>query len=316
VQASVVAGHPVDSTRNGIDNSRTFTGVAFDLGPYIDSLEFSVYGIEQRVESLVDRRAVGGEMRYFKPKLMVLGLADYDVFYSEMNIGMLLANWTLKDETTLNASFDVRKTPIMTTRNALIGQGVDDVAQLQTMYTDDQIYQLARDRTADTTTLSLGASHPMNDRLRLAIDVTTMKTSATVASPTLGNVPATPASDNEYFINLQAIGTGIINGDDISSLGLSYSDGTSVTSTGLYASSRLQVGKRWRYYPRVRIDYRTWKTSDQSQWSLGPVVRAEYDWDKMVFEAELGGEWTNRTLPDATERTTGIYGSIGYRYDF
>jgi hypothetical protein len=313
MQASVVAGHPVDSSRDGIDDSRTFTGVALDLGPYAERWEFTLYGLEQKIETLIDRRAVGGEMRYFTPELMVLGLADYDAFYDELNIGMLLANWTLKNDLTLNANYDVRKTPILTTRNALIGQSTDDITQLRTLFTDDTIYQLARDRTAEITTMTLGASRPLSDRLRLTGDLTVMSISATEAS---GGVLAQPASEDDYFINLQAIGTGVLNGDDITTLGLLLSDTTTAQSVGVFASSRLPVGKSWRYYPRLRVDHRTWNESSQSQWSVGPAVRVEYDWKKVIFEGELGSEWVTRELPDDSERTLGIYGSIGYRYEF
>ena len=313
IEATIVAGYPVESSRDSFNDSRSFTGVALDLGPFAENWEFSLYGLEQEAGALVDRQAVGGELRYFRPDLMVLGLADYDTFYDELNIGMLLANWTLKDETTLNATFDVRKTPTLTTRNALQGQTVTDIDQLRQLYSDDTIYQLARDRTAETRTVTLGASRPINKRLRLAGDLTVMNTSATEAS---GGVEALPATDDEYFLNLQMIGTGVLNGDDISSLGLRLSDGTTAKSAGIYASSRLPVGKNWRFYPRLRVDYRSWKTTGQTQWSLGPVLRAEYSWNKISFEAELGGDWTNRELPDDTERTTGIYGSIGYRFEF
>lgn len=320
IEATLVAGYPVESSRDPFNDNRRFTGVALDLGPYAKNWEFSLYGLEQTVDTLVDRRAVGGEIRYFRPDLMVLSLADYDIFYDELNIGMLLANWTLKNEITLNASYDIRKTPTLTTRNALIGQtlgvggpAVEDIAQLRALYTDDMIYQLARDRTAESSTVTLGLSRPVTERLRLAGDLSIMQTSASVAS---GGVEATPATDDEYFISLQAIGTGVLNGDDISSLGLRYSDTTSVSSIGIYASSRLPIGRHWRYYPRLRIDQRTWKTGDQNQWLLGPMVRVEYTWDKMTFEAEIGGEWTNHEMPDVTERTTGTYGSLGYRYEF
>lgn len=326
IKASVVAGYPVDSSRDSLNKDRSFAGMALDFGPFADSWEFSLYGMEQTTESLVDRQAVGGEMRYFSPSLTLFGLADYDLFYEELNIGTLLANWTLKNELTLNATVDVRKTPTLTTRNALIGQTtgpttapvpVEDMEELRTLYSDEEIYQLARHRTAEILTLTLGASRPISKRLRLAGDLTMMNTSATEASPVeLGNVAATPATDDEYFLNLQMVGTGVLNGDDLSTLGLRLSDTTTAKSAGIFASSRLPVGQRWRLYPRLRIDHRTWKTTNDTQWNAGPALRIEYDWNKAILQGEIGGEWVNRELPDETARSLGIYGSIGYRYEF
>lgn len=314
VQASLAAGSPVNSSRDNYDDSRQLAGLSLDFGPFADSFEFSLYGIGQRTDStLVDREAAGMELRYYKQNIMLLGLLDYDTFYDELNIGMLLLNWTLKNDLTINTTIDVRKTPTLTTQNALQGQTVTSIAELRKLYTDDAIYQLARDRTAESRTFTLGVSRPVSKTVRMAGDLTVMNTTATVAS---AGVPAMPATDDEYFLNIQAIGTGVLNGDDISSLGLRMSDTTTAQSIGLYASSRLPVGDRWRFYPRLRVDYREWKTTSQTQWSIGPVLRAEYRWGKVHFEAEYGGDWTSRDLPDTTEKTTSTYGSIGYRYEF
>ena len=238
IDATLVAGYPVLSSRDPLNQDRSFTGVALDLGPFADNWELSLYGLEQTADTLVDRQAAGGELRYFSPKLMVLGLADYDTFYEELNIGMLLANWTFENELTLNATIDVRKTPTLTTQNALIGQLAPDMESLRQLYDEDTIYQLARDRTAEIRTYTIGASSPITQRLRLAGDLTMMNTSATIAS---GGVIAMPESDDEYFLNMQLIGTGILNGDDITTLGLNLSDTTATKGVGLYASSRLLV---------------------------------------------------------------------------
>mgnify|MGYP001066752200 CR=1 FL=1 len=319
IEATVVAGYPVENSRDSLDDSRTFTGVALNMGPFAENWEYTLYGIEQTVDTLVDRRAVGGEVRYFSPEMTVLSLADYDVFYEELNIGMVLANWTSKSGLTLNAGFDVRKLPILTTRNALAGQtvgtdgtAVEDIAQLRTLYSDDTIYDMAKARAGEIQTGTLGISRPVTERLRLAADLSYIHTSTVQPSYNVGGIWPT----TDYGINMQAIGTGLLNGDDISSLGLRYSDGTTVTNTGIYASSRLQVGQRWRYYPRLRIDQRNWKLDDQSQVVIGPTVRVDYSWGNMTFEAELGGEWTNHKMPDTTETTRGTFGSLGYHYDF
>ena len=54
-------------------------------------------------------------------------------------------------------SFDVgrRNSPVLTTRNALIGQSFTDLAQLEQVFTPQQIYQLALDRTAVTSNYSI-----------------------------------------------------------------------------------------------------------------------------------------------------------------
>ena len=62
-----------------------------------------------------------------------------------------------------NLSFDAehRNSPVLMTRNALIGQPFTDLKQLQQVATDDEIYQWARDRTPVTNDYTLTASRPL-----------------------------------------------------------------------------------------------------------------------------------------------------------
>lgn len=319
LELSIVTGFPVASTANSLDSSRSFTGIALDLGPYAKHWEFSLYLLEQQVDTLVDRRALGGEVRYFTQELTVLGMLDYDSFHSELNIASLLANWTLKNKTTINASADIRKLPGLTTSNALLGQltpdgqVVADIAQLRTLYSDDFIYQLARDRTAEATTMTLGISHPVSERLRLASNLSVMDISETQAS---GGVEATPAMTNEYALNLQLIGNGVLNGDDFSSLGLRYSSGSTAESKGIYASSRLPLNDQWRIYPRITIDQLQWETLDQNELRLAPSVQLDYRLKHVQFEIELGVQWIDRETIADNEKENNLYGSIGYHFEF
>ena len=44
----------------------------------------------------LDRRAVGGEARYFDPVKSLLSYVDYDISYGQLNTLLLLGNWTLR----------------------------------------------------------------------------------------------------------------------------------------------------------------------------------------------------------------------------
>lgn len=319
LELSVVAGFPVASTADSFDSERSFFGAALDFGPYADNWEFSLYLLEQQVDALVDRRALGGEVRYFTQDLTVLGMLDYDAFHSEINIARLLTNWTLKNKTAINASADIRKLPGLSTSNALqgqittSGQAVQDIAELRTLYSDDLIYQLARDRTAEATTITLGASHPVSETLRIASDLSVMNISETQTS---GGVAATPAINNEYALNLQMIGNGILNGDDFSSMGLRYSRGSTAENKGIYASSRLPLNDQWRIYPRITIDQRQWKTIDQSELRLAPSVRLDYRLKNVQFEMELGIQLIDRDVVGGSEKESNLHGSVGYHFEF
>lgn len=56
-----------------------FYGLSADIGPVLDGFDTTVYAIEQQTDGLLDRQAVGTELRYTDDTTSVFGLLDYDV---------------------------------------------------------------------------------------------------------------------------------------------------------------------------------------------------------------------------------------------
>ncbi len=322
ITATAVAGSPVTSTRDGYNNKQSFTGLAVELGPYFGNLEFTAYALNQDVGSLADRRSVGGEARYFTKDLTILGMYDYDTYFNDTNMAMLMANWTLKNELNLSANVSTRKAPFLSTSNALLGSIYTDIKDLQAVYTDAAIKDLANKRTADTQNITLGASYPLTEKMRLYGDVSIISNSGTsevLASTAFpSGVVATEASGDEYFYNLRMVGNSIFNGDDVTTLGMRMFSGKDMDSTGFYASVRLRFRKNWMLYPTIQYDTRNWSTTGTTQNVLGLRVRGEYAWrDNMAFEAEFGTTVSDQDIPDdPTETSVGNYVNIGYRYNF
>jgi hypothetical protein len=158
-----VAGYPVFSTRDSLKTGRYLYGLSTDLGTFANAWDFEAFFIEQQNDGILDRRAIGGEARYFDPVRSLLSFVDYDISYDSLNTLIFLGTWTFPDRTTINASLDYRNSPILTTTSALQSQSLPTLDDLLDTLTEDQIRQLAEDRTADVTTVTLGASHPFPD---------------------------------------------------------------------------------------------------------------------------------------------------------
>ena len=125
----------------------------------------------------MDRRAIGTEVRWFTPGRTVVGLFDYDVEYSVVNMAMLLGTFELPGRYTLTASLDHHKSPYLTTRNALSGQPVESLKELVHMLGEPAVRSLAEDRTADADTISVGVSHPLGTRFQWTADATATRIS-------------------------------------------------------------------------------------------------------------------------------------------
>lgn len=319
LQLVAVAGFPVASAYDGPAGERSFSGLSLNMGPYADHWEFSLYALEQTNQGLIDRRAVGGEVRYFRPELSLVSLLDYDIFYHELNVGSLLFNWNASENTQINATLDQRKLPMLTTENALQGQitsdfqAVRDIRALRDLYSDQDIYRLARDRTADAFTGTLGFSHALSSSVRLSSDINLFNVSATAAS---GGVAATPASGDQYAWNAQLTAAGLYSEQDVSHLGWRLSSTSTSSSWGVFGGSRFPLSERWQLFPRLSLDHVDWTQSNNQQWRLQPKIRAEYSTGPAQLEMELGAEWNNSQLQDGSEQSRSVFAVLGYRYEF
>jgi hypothetical protein len=298
----------------GVNTTRHFAGVGLDLGTFADRWDFNLFAINQIVDDLTDRRAVGGEVRYLDATRSFFSLIDYDVFYNSLNTLLFVGNWTFPDQTRVNLSLDYRNSPVLTTTNALQGQGVEEVADLTASFSDDEIFDLASDRTARSRSATIGASRPINEMLQVSADVTVSNLSGTDAS---GGVVATESTGNELFYSAQLIGNGLIKEGDIAILGLRYSDTSTSDTVSLDLNSRYPITEKWRFNPRFRVSQRWNKDDDGTQFTVRPSARLEYRRTRHLrFELEGGGEWSTDRLTDQTDERQSYFVTVGYRYDF
>ncbi|MET0014743.1 MAG: tetratricopeptide repeat protein [Sedimenticola sp.] len=311
---NLVSGAMVESTEDGLlESDRYFNGASIDLNQPWKNWDINLFFIEQRVDGEIDRRAIGSEIRYFENGDSLFALLDYDISYDTLNIAYALGNIALSDETTLNMILDYRKSPILTTSNALQGQGVTSISALKGSFTIDQIRQLAADRTATSRSATLGVSHRLASDWQISTDITVSNLSGTPAS---GGVDASPATGDEYFMNLQFIGSNLFLEGDLVIPGFRYSNTSTAETLSASLNVRYPIGNQWRVNPRLRLDYRE-RTDGTTQWILAPNIRTTYRWKKHIsFEFEGGGEWSEENLSATTQRSSLLFLYLGYRWDF
>lgn len=315
VATSLVGGFPVYSTREtSIDTDRPLYGISFDLGTFADHWDVNLFYLNQNVDRLVDRRAIGGEVRYFAPGRSFFSLIDYDIRYDKLNTALLNGNLRLPHEITLTLSADYRLSPILTTSNALQGQQVSSIDALRSVYTDAEIEQLAKDRTASSQTYTFSLARPLSQRLQISGDLSISRFGSTPAS---GGVEAMPATDTLYYASVQLIASDFLRRGDISTAGLRYTDSGSARTYGINLNSRLLLSQQLRVNPKLLVDYRQNTDRDGHRWRVRPAVRLEYRWKKRYhFELEGGTEWANEQVDGQSYRNRDDFFTLGYRVDF
>ncbi len=310
-----VFGYPVVSSDDRAFNAnKHFYGANFNLGTFWDSVDFNLFAINQEVEGIVDRRAVGGEIRYFDPKISLFSYVDYDISYDELNIFLLNGGWTFSTKTRLNLVLDYRKSPILTTSNALIGQMVQEISGLLNIFTEDEIRQLARDRTATNKSATIGIVQDLNEKYQVVGEVTISELSAT---PTSGGVPGNPSTGKEYFYLAQLIASNLFIEGDINIIEMRYADTMSNDSYSLNLNLRYPITPNFRINPRIQTNLRKNKNDNGETVTIRPLLRIDYRWKKWLrFELEGGREFRQDTVLGNTESNTGYFATVGFRAYF
>jgi tetratricopeptide (TPR) repeat protein len=309
-------GYPVESTRYGLETSREFYGVAVDFDRLVGRWGFSTSVNTGTIDGISDRQSFGLEARYADEKRTLTSMVDYDYSYDKLNTALVLGTWRFDNRVMLTGLVDVRQSPILTTRNALVDQPFTSISDMLSIFTEDQIRQIARDRTSDMTTLTLGISKPLWQRFQVNADVTAIEIGATVAS---AGVPAIPSTGRQVYYTTSFVGSGLFGARDVNVFNLRYGSSPDFTLSQVTWDVRFPVGQRLRINPRV--SYGVWDgTNGVHRETTSPSFRVLLNFrSRYHFEAEVGKDdflRTNVADPTIRESSIGNYVNIGYHADF
>ncbi|MFW5426761.1 MAG: hypothetical protein ACKE8R_05875 [Methylophagaceae bacterium] len=316
LKLNFVAGYPVDSSRDvQVETERHFYGVSADIGTINNAWDFNVFAINQENDGLTDRQAFGGEVRYFDAEKSFFTLIDYDVHFDELNLFIFNSRWTISEKTTANINYDYRTSPILTTRNALIGQTtVTHLQDLLNIFPRNTIIDLAEDRTAESQSLFAGITHQLNQQFQLNGDIRLSKLSDTTTS---GGVIASKGTDLEKEYSVQLTGTGLLKEGDLLIFTTSYSDLTTSDVTTLTLNTRYPLTSKLRINPRMRYRYRDNHVVGSTQETYSPSIQMTYRmYRNFQIEAEVAADWETTKLAGSDERIRNFFFLLGYRYDF
>jgi hypothetical protein len=320
VRLDVVTGSPALSRFDlPFKDDKYFYGAGVGLGPF-KGFETTLYAIEQRDRWLVDREAVGSDVRYFDENKFAYGNVDYDIHFQRLNAAIFSGSWILPDKSTIYGGADYRRTPYLSTWNALLNQPFStlyDLLKAQTQ-TNEQLQQLALDQTPIYKSAMLGFSHPLTDKLQVSADATIVNLTQPITpiglDPSLAALPA----GNEYYYSTQLIANNLVKDGDMYIAALRYSELATSNRFVLDFNNRFPITHDWRISPRLRLGY-AWGRggSDLTEYTVLPSLLADYYWTKeLSFEAEVGVQWTSTTQLGVRSRDTEVLATIGVRYDF
>jgi hypothetical protein len=312
---NVVGGSPVASRRDApFKDEKVFLGSSVDFQTGVTGLDVSLFAIQQQARDLIDRQAVGTELRYLDEKKSAFATLDYDTHFQQLNAAIVSGTWTLPDKSTLHGGADYRKAPYLTSWNALQGQQTATLFELLKLRTRGEIAQMAVDRTTTYQSVNAGYSRQITDKLQVSFDATAAHIDGTIAS---FGVDAQPATGNEYYYSAQLIGSSILRDGDVYTLGARFADRKDSNTYVVDFGTRFPLTESWRVNPRLLMSYREGKTTDLAEYTVLPSVLFNYYLGKdFNFELEVGAKRTWREQAGIKENDTEFFFTVGYRYDF
>ncbi|MDD4978516.1 MAG: hypothetical protein PHI29_07780 [Gallionella sp.] len=331
-RVNVVAGRLSDAV---IGPKPVFFGTGVDLGVK-DAVGGSVYVIKQTVKGLTSRQALGGNMRYFDHGTTAMAMLDYDTKFRAVNWATLQG--TLHDdaqEMDYNFLLDRRRSPVLDIRNSVMGttNGVDVL--LQNGFTQSDLLNLAKQRTASSTLAMLGVNKRIAEKWQAGGDISVSSISGLPQSGTIingvqvgstlvggtpgleGFIPATPSTGAAWTFSGRLIGNDFITDHDISIASLSYTKSHQMTGQMLLLTNHSNLHDQLTLDSTLRL----YLQKDQfggKQSVLAPVVKFGYRMGKsLTLDTEGGIELTNSTPSTLqSSKTNRQYFSVGFRWDF
>jgi len=318
---NAAGGYPVEQLIVSPQTQERFESLALAYTPPNAHWDASVFAATEQFQGLRDRQAVGLEGRFLASRASLVGVVDYDTSFHALNTASVLGTLQLPARWSLSFDAERRNSPVLTTRNALIGQTFTDLVQLEQVFTPEQIYQLARDRTPITSNFSLTATKPLGQRFQMTAIVSATQTGATPAS---GGVDAVPASGMLLTYQGQVYGSNLWHNGDFNVLTLTHGNTIIGTIDSVSATSRFPIGGAWRLGPRFTVDRLNSVTDGSKNTTYIPSLLLDYQRERKLFQLEFGGQLGKREaflqLQNGafvqTQNTTRYYVSVSYRISF
>lgn len=314
---NLVAGYPVEySDKDTVATHRPFWNSSIEFTDIVPNLDWSPYYVHQQVDGITDRQAAGYELRFFSPrKGNFFNMVDYDLNFTQLNIFLLRGQYHLSESNAINLNLDHRKSPLLHTSNATIGETENDtVEKLLQNLTEEEIMDLANDRTGEATAVTLGGAHNPGETLQINADVTHARQTFNTVSSVDGTL--TEEEDSQDYYSLHMIFNRLLNHNDTFVLGLRYSDTSTYTNTLVSLAARIPFERTWRLDIRYRHDIRD---SDNGAFLARkrPLIKVDYRPSRdMTIQLELSAEWWAYSGTSNNEDYQRTLANLGYRWNF
>ena len=317
-KVNAVAGVPTDEL---YDTRRRLYGAWIDAEAITNEFSASLFFNQQMLDGVVDRRAIGTDLRYFSGGVSAFAQLDYDTIFRKVNIASIQATWQLPDTTVFNFNYDNRAQPVLALGNILFYPDINATTparRLQDVSATDSLTTL-REQVKKVTpyqkTALLGVTTPLTTNWQVGGDVRLSNTGEVKPVPLI-YPSGSPATGNIWSVGAQLIGSNIYSTRDTQLFNVSVLRGPTYRGTLLAYNNLSSVGPNWQVEPSLNFYTQSDSTGlKNTRWT--PGLRVTYRaMQQISLESELSYQRSKLTSPTRSEASNLAFYYLGVRYDF
>ncbi len=281
--------------------------------------QLNTYLINQTLNQVTDRKAIGLRASYYNPKITSSLNLDYDQAYSEINNILLNTSYLIKENLNFNLLYGKQRSPFLSAANILIGQADLDLnIYLQSQINRDTLLEDALARTSLNTYFSLAINFKLNDKRRFIVDYYQSNLSEIPTQEVLTGIPSSQTDISAFSQN--ALGIQFLIDDAFSnydsiSVGLRSSESPNSTALLLFVNDRIRFNQRFFVNPKISYSVISYDAQRDDQNQLRYSLSLGY---RPFKNSELNLEWGNESISVLGERQDfkSNYLYFGYRVHF
>lgn len=311
-------GSPVyySDTLNALDQSFYSFQAAWDSG---ENWYAKSYWVNQTVNGMTDREAVGLQGGYLGSSISSSILIDYDTAFGEINSIMWNGYWAITTDSSLSAVYGQQRSPMLTASNILIGQADLDLdTYLRNQENQNNLLDDALLRTAMNDYFTITGQTQLGDNVRFSVDYYNSTLSDIPNYEELAGLPNSGTQLKQF--SYQSVGAQVqfdrlISAYDFTSLGARRIQSSTSDTNQVFANIRLSVGSTLFIGPKISLSQVSFSERKQLQTQLRYSLALNYrPWRNFEVNLEAGNESIDQDLGGPSFNTN--YYFIGYRWNF
>jgi tetratricopeptide (TPR) repeat protein len=326
-RVNVTGGVPIDTI---VNSNQNFEGIYVEGQNLWKHWSGDAFFMNQMADGLTDRRALGGDVRYFDDVRTFYTMLDYDVNFNELNAVTVQGTWQFPDQTSVALLFDDRKAPELLTSNALLSPRltnltppITSLSQATQFFSESELRDFAKDITASSKQFSLSVTRPIFTKWQATVDARLTNVGALPAitvqsTPGVSNtIPAQSGTGNVYTYDLIVSGTNLYSLRDVNSFIASHLNGPQFNGNQIGYNNLTGLLKN-RMTLEPSLQYYSENDSNGNRLTrITPALRATYKvLKRLSIETQFLYERSKTEGRNQNDTTSNAFYYIGYRYTF